>query len=392
MPVWHQETKALRESGKLVMIGLTQEQHPQRCRLFAQWQGIDWPILWDPFNLTDTVAVPRATLIDEHGVVRSMRFNPRTVEGSFLDHAHPAPATPLTAPKTDRECVAELDDVAKHDPARPYYEALSQLLWRKPTDDWKAIDALTTYAKAHPDDAAAVWRLGVAERMRFDSPERKAGDFQAALTHWAAGLKRNPRQYIYRRRIQQYGPRLDKPYPFYPWVAEAREALTKRGETPQALEADLSGSELAGRKAADAAHKIDEPDPKGEIPTRKGLVEIVPSIAWHTSPRKGDAARVHLRLVPVDAKALTWDTEAGPARLYLKLPKGWTTDSPNVNQAHAVRANRDASVAFDFELRSDGSGALPAKLEGYALYYACLAGSDECVYLRHEFTVPIEKR
>ena len=63
MPVWHEATRALRESGDLTVIGITQEQHPERCGLFAQWKGIDWPILWDPFNLTEARAVgkPRSS-------------------------------------------------------------------------------------------------------------------------------------------------------------------------------------------------------------------------------------------------------------------------------------------------------------------------------------------
>ena len=65
MPVWHENTKALRAAGKLAVVGITQEQHAERCRLFAQWHQIDWPILWDPFNLTESKVVPRFTLIDE---------------------------------------------------------------------------------------------------------------------------------------------------------------------------------------------------------------------------------------------------------------------------------------------------------------------------------------
>ena len=65
------------------MLGITQEQHPARCRLFAQWHGIDWPILWDPFNLTGSEAVPRFTLVDEHGVVRVARARPDDLD-AFL--------------------------------------------------------------------------------------------------------------------------------------------------------------------------------------------------------------------------------------------------------------------------------------------------------------------
>ena len=65
MPVWHEKTRSLVKAGKLALLGVIQEQHPDRCRLFAQWQEFDWPILWDPFNLTGAAVVPilTATLV-----------------------------------------------------------------------------------------------------------------------------------------------------------------------------------------------------------------------------------------------------------------------------------------------------------------------------------------
>ena len=51
MPVWHELTKEARKAGELVLLGVIQEQHPDRCRLFAQWKGFDWPILHFDFAL-----------------------------------------------------------------------------------------------------------------------------------------------------------------------------------------------------------------------------------------------------------------------------------------------------------------------------------------------------
>ncbi|HVL13287.1 MAG TPA: hypothetical protein VM529_12035 [Gemmata sp.] len=56
--------------GKLVVLGVTQEQHSERCRLFAQWKGFDWPILHDPINVLGSSAVPIVLALDEHGIVR----------------------------------------------------------------------------------------------------------------------------------------------------------------------------------------------------------------------------------------------------------------------------------------------------------------------------------
>jgi hypothetical protein len=38
---------------------------------------------------------------------------------------------------------------------------------------------------------------------------------QKAVQYWTMALDMDSNQYIWRRRIQQYGPRLEKPYSFY---------------------------------------------------------------------------------------------------------------------------------------------------------------------------------
>ena len=85
MPVWHGLTKELVERGELVVIGITQEQHPDRCALFARWKGLDFPILWDPFNLTGVDAVPVLTAVDEHGIVRLTRPDPRRFQEQIVE-------------------------------------------------------------------------------------------------------------------------------------------------------------------------------------------------------------------------------------------------------------------------------------------------------------------
>ena len=62
------------------MIGIIQEQHPDRCRLFMQWKQMGWPIIVDSLNLTGVSAVPRTLAIDEHGIVRLNRAQPETIE------------------------------------------------------------------------------------------------------------------------------------------------------------------------------------------------------------------------------------------------------------------------------------------------------------------------
>lgn len=68
----------------------------------------------------------------------------------------------------------------------------------------------TRYADLGPF-CATEFRLGVAYRARYDSLLRQPGDFRKAVEHWERALALDANQYIWRRRIQQYGPRFDKP-------------------------------------------------------------------------------------------------------------------------------------------------------------------------------------
>ena len=88
MPGWHEATKELQEAGKLQMLGIIQEQHPDRCRLFMQWMQMDWPILVDSLDLLQIGVVPMTVTIDEHGIVRHVGLRVAqagTIEESFLD-------------------------------------------------------------------------------------------------------------------------------------------------------------------------------------------------------------------------------------------------------------------------------------------------------------------
>ena len=104
--------------------------------------------------------------------------------------------------------------------------------------------------------------------MRHESSGRRPGDFQAAVDAWGRALELDPNQYIWRRRIEQYGPRLSKPYAFYDWVAQARAEISGRGETPIPLAVEPYGSELAGpgRDVWPDGTGPAEPDPERSDP------------------------------------------------------------------------------------------------------------------------------
>ncbi|RMG79652.1 MAG: hypothetical protein D6712_19335, partial [Chloroflexi bacterium] len=93
--MWYEKTKALRNSGKLQIIGIIEEQHPDRCKLFMQWKQMDFPVLVDAFNLLDVQIVPMALLLDEYGVIRLIHPDIEkldAIEKAILDQSYPPPA------------------------------------------------------------------------------------------------------------------------------------------------------------------------------------------------------------------------------------------------------------------------------------------------------------
>ena len=251
MPVWHDSTRQLVKDGKVVVLGVTQEQHPERCRLFAQWKGFDWPILHDPINVLESSAVPLVVAIDEHGIVRSVRPRPDTFEKDFVGKAfaddpaakpNPVRYGPTHPPAFDKLTIAAKDaDTAAG--RRALGDALA--LWGGEKRLNEAVAAYAAAVKRDPKDAPAFFRLGVCLRRRSETATREPDDFRTAVVAWGTALELDPNQYIWRRRIQQYGPRLDKPYPFYDWVPEAEAAIRKRGETPVELPVRPDGAEIA---------------------------------------------------------------------------------------------------------------------------------------------------
>ena len=90
MPGWHDAVKDLVADGKLVLLGVTQEQHAERCRLFAQWKQFEWPILHDPINMLRSTAVPIVVAVDEHGIVRNTKPTKAWVRDEFIPTAYSA--------------------------------------------------------------------------------------------------------------------------------------------------------------------------------------------------------------------------------------------------------------------------------------------------------------
>ncbi|MGE0758988.1 MAG: tetratricopeptide repeat protein [Pirellulaceae bacterium] len=383
------------------MLGITQEQHPDRCRLFAQWQQFDWPIVWDPINSLESTAVPIVVAIDEHGIVRSTRPRPETFEQEFLNVSFRDDASPASTParaasgrtiKPDVSALKARADQTKTGRAfRDWADA--SVLWGGEAEIDTAIMAYSRSLALEPDDANALFRLGVAFRLRHDSARRESADFQRAVEQWEQALARNPNQYIWRRRIQQFGPRLDKPYSFYDWVEQARREIAARGTTPTTLTVDPYGAELAYpiRAFAAEAAATKPPDPDGKVqrdttPLVQSEVTLVPSRL-----RPSGSARVHIALTPNAAVKAHWNNEADPLRVWVDVPKGWKVSQ----QSHSVPGpgKQETSTELrriDFEVQSPADATGTVKLPVYALYFVCEDESGTCLFLRLDLAVNVD--
>ena len=401
MPVWHNKTKDWVASGKLVVLGITQEQHPDRCRLFAQWQRFDWPILWDPINVMESTAVPIVIAIDEHGIVRSTRPRPDTIEAEFLNvsFSNNGTGTPEASAVADglmpkQPNLAALQQIAiQENTARSYRNyADAAILWGGTTHVDAAIAAYSDASKLKPEDAAAMFRSGVAYRVRYDSALRQPDDFRNAVQRWEQALALNPNQYIWRRRIQQYGPRLEKPYSFYDWVEQARKEIIARGEEPLPLTVVPQGAELAhpARTFGVAAEEAQSPDPERRIQRDSQSLILAEITTVPSEIRPGGSTRVHIALAPNATLQAHWNNEVDPLHVWVDPPEGWQVSQrshqviPEKNHPTSTEIRR---VDFEVQAPSDANGTL--KLPVYALYFVCEDADGKCQYLRQDLAVEI---
>ncbi len=369
------------------MIGVIQEQHPDRCRLFAQWQEFDWPILHDPVNKLRARAVPYFIAIDEAGLVVDANLRTDALR-AFLDR--PAPETATNPSKPSKPELAPLIANAEQTPTAGAWTLVGdhRILWGGPENLDDAIQAYREAIDLDPDSAASHFGLGVAYRMRFDSENRKPDDFQNAIDSWGRALALDPNQYIYRRRIQQYGPRLSKPYPFYDWVTRAQSEIRQRGETPLQLSVLPSGAEIAHPEKEFAAQQATdaEPDPRGRIQrdTQNFIgsnVVVVPS-----QISAGESLRVHVEFDP--ALSAHWNNEAEPLLLWIETPNGWSADQQLLQSELPATPESTETRNLEFELQSSADN--PQKsLRAYALYYVCEEQGGKCLFLRQDIEIPI---
>jgi len=380
------------------MAGIIEEQHPERARLFMQWKRMGWPILVDSLNLLGVPAVPITLAIDEQGIIRFI--NPK-LDGAaqflkeFLEQTNGAPNTrPSTKPEPPdlRQLRPPTNDVTAEN-WRTYADAL--FLWGGADRIDEAIGAYVQSLQLATKDAPTHFRLGVAFRKRYDSRQHHPDDFQMAVNHWNAALALNPNQYIWRRRIQQYGPRLDKPYSFYDWVNTAREDLRARNETSVGLAVEPAGAEFANpvRHFLSAVPSGKETDPSGRTLRDRGDYIRVETTAVPPSISPGSSTRFHIVFRPNSLKKAHWNNEAETLVLWISPPRGWRLDNryftiANPPQPVSQEVRRIEVEAKSWENAPPGVVSIP----GYALYYVCEDVNGTCLYRRQDIELKVEIR
>ncbi len=393
MPGWHERTAELQKSGQIQIVGVIQEQHPARCRLFMKWKQMPWPILVDSLNLLELKAVPIPMLIDENGIVRSVRARSRDLQ-EFIDTLYPAGKKSRrvsTAPDPKRLARKAMSAKSSADDCTRHADLLYLLGKERELDTVIEMYRSALEKGAGPEVS---FRLGVALRRRSESPLRRPGDFQNAVDAWGGALKARPEQYIWRRRLQQYGPRLGKPYAFYDWVSQARKDIEARGETPPGLAVEPGGAEIARPaktfRTAEGEKQPVNPDPKGRIPRDKKRPIEVEAVVAPTTEGGKRTARVHVTLRPDFEKKAHWNNEAGGLTLWVDSPEGCAVDRVHQGVERSTPAVSHEVRTFEFEVQRD-AGASAQILRAYVLYYVCEDVDGVCNYLRQDIEIPLKR-
>jgi hypothetical protein len=348
---------------------------------------MDFPLMVDSYNELAVKVVPIHVLLDAQGRVVAVNPKAQALRDYLAETdgiavaAEPVPApTPVALHASERT------------PEQHLAAGTTRLVYGASEDE--AIAHLRS-ATQHTSTAARAWfRLGVALRHRFEDGG-KTTDFADAVEAWRAALALDPNHYIWRRRIQQYGPRLDKPYPFYDWVPRARRELQERGEQAIALRVEPLGAEMTAplpRGAAASAQSSEGPvpafpDPDSRITQDDGLILSEVIVVPDTQGRT--AARVHLSFEPNLQRAAHWNNEVEPARLWLQLPEGWSSPTPFLELPGSAKEVSLETRRVEFELRGPKDSKLAA-MPVVLFAHVCEGVDGTCVYRRIEVSVPLD--
>ena len=348
----------------------------------------------DALNLLEVTAVPITIFIDELGIIRQLNprlRNSKQMLEKFLDNSNQGHTINISVKKEEKK-----DSSPKTEKSTETSIYLSKaktlFLWEGPEQLDQTISRYQQAIETDGNNGLSHFRLGVVYRKRYDSEYRKTSDFEMAINHWAKALDIDPNQYIWRRRIQQYGPRLDKPYPFYDWVTAAREEIKKRGEAPVFLAVEPGGAEFAKplRDFDPVLSSKKEPDPQARI-TRddEKFINVEYVVVKSTSDKK-KSARIHIEFMPNHNKAAHWNNEVEDLELWITPPPGWVVESQQITFPNPDQAVSKEVRKIEFELTWPNTEVAKfLVLPAYALYYVCEDVNGTCLYRRRDIPIKI---
>lgn len=235
------------------------------------------------------------------------------------------------------------------------------------------------------------FRIGVALRAKYDDQQlQEPSDFAEAAEFWTRAKTGDPNQYIWRRRIEQYGPRQIKPYPFYDWVDKAVADIKARGDDPVRLIVPLSGAEVAkpSKREFKRAAIAKNPDPDSKIillDDKRSLVRYTSSVV--PSPIKpGETARIHLQFFTDENGK--WNNESSPMQVWINETDGGKSSKRLIEYPNATDPASSESRTFEFEFQTT-STIDSCVISGFALVNVCSEENGQCLFRRQNFAVEI---
>lgn len=331
---------------------------------------MDFPILVDTLNRTGVSAVPLLWAIDESGVVRKTRPDLKWFQQTFVKTDYPETSSNQSAAQAESAASTNVGHFLAQD-------------WDAAINGWQA------ELKQNPANASAWFHWACACRARYDHDNSNVVDFQNAVKGWSKALELAPNNYIYRRRVQQYGPNMKKPYPFYNWIAQARKDILARSETPHPLIAEPRGAELAmpSRTFISESESIEEPDPDDRITVDNSLVKIDTVLSPYPAVA-GESLRISVLMTPNEKQDVHWTNDAGTSTLVIKADQLKIDRPIQETRVPAGVATSEEMRQFDFEVLLPKAEA-PEHLNAYVVYYVCSGAEGECVYRRQNIKIPL---
>ncbi len=357
--------------------------------MYLQWKSFDFPVFVDALNTLPHRVVPVPIGIDQNGIVREPRLEQSEID-AFMNTTYPDLDVPAASQSGRTEPLSELQTAAR--------SSNNVMDWRNLGDAYflrgenrqlqNSISAYRRALKQQPGNGPLHFRLGVALRRWHEVGNPSVNAAQKAIQHWQRALSINPNQYIWRRRLQQYAPRLDKPYNFYFWISRARKAIRKRGDEPVSLDVEPRGAEIAPPAKEGETVKPDDipdPDPNGEIiRDRRPLVRVsTVSTPAHVQPGSNVRVRVHFQLR--SSAEPYWNNEAGPLTLSVDLPRGVTLNEGSFKYPNDRKPETTGDRVLEYEVSvSENADTGTVKIPGYALYNVCENKNGVCRFLRQD--------